>query len=462
MQALFHEVNSLDQACYTHFHLTPDLLMEHAAHSIASYIQNGFALDTRITIIAGNGHNGADGLALARLLHLDYDVSVLEYKEQKTALGLLQKKRTVAVGVNFISELKPCDIIVDAIFGTGLNRVLDKSACKMVSQMNSSEAFKIAVDIPSGILCDGRCSDEVFKADVTITMGALKSSLFSDGAKDFTGAIKVANLGVSRKLYESKTDMFVLEAEDIKLPSRLKSNTHKGTFGHACFISGEKEGASIMAGLAASAFGVGLVTLISEEKKQLPFELMHSNEIAENCTALCLGMGLGYFSDDLYKKVLEFKKPLLIDADLFYDEKIIDFLDRDIVLTPHPKEFCALLKLLKLADITVKSLQEQRLDYVNLFISHYPKVTLLLKGAHVIIAHQKNIYINPLGSSVLSKGGSGDVLCGLVTALLAQGYESIDAAISASIAHTLAGKRVLKSSYAVTPKDLIESVGHLE
>ena len=462
MQALFHEVNSLDQACYTNFHLTPDLLMEHAANSIANYIQKQFPFNTKVLIITGSGHNGADGLALARLLHLDYDVSVFEYKEQKSELGLLQKKRALAVNVDFISEIKQCDIIIDALFGTGLNRVLDKEALALVSQLNSVQAFKIAMDIPSGILSDGRCSDEVFKADVTITMGALKSSLFSDAAKDFTGEIEVANLGVSRKLYESETDKFVLEAEDMKLPSRKSSNTHKGSFGHACFISGEKEGASIMAGLAALEFGAGLVTLVSEEKKQIPFGLMQSKEIAKNCTALCLGMGLGNFTSDLHKKVAEFKKPLVIDADLFYDEKVIDLLDKDVILTPHPKEFCALLKILKLADISTQSLQEKRMHYVELFISHYPKVTLLLKGAHVIIAHKKNIYINPLGSSVLSKGGSGDVLCGLITALLAQGYENVDAVITASLAHALAGSKVAKSSYAVTPKDLIESVGHLE
>lgn len=462
MQALFHEVNSLDQACYTHFHLTPDLLMEHAANSIANYIQKHFPPSKKILIVTGSGHNGADGLALARLLHRDYDVSILEHKEQRSELGLLQKKRALSIDVDFISKVEENDIIVDAIFGTGLNRLLDDEALKMVSKMNSVQAFKIAVDLPSGILSDGRCSDAVFNADVTITMGALKSALFSDGAKDFTGEIKVANLGVSRKLYESQTDMFVLEQEDMRLPSRLKSNTHKGSFGHACFISGEKEGASIMAGLAASAFGTGLVTLVREERKELPFELMQSHEIAENATALCLGMGLGEFSDALYHKVLAFEKSLVLDADLFYDEKIVAFLQQDVILTPHPKEFCALLKLLKLADITTKSLQERRLEYVNLFISHYPKVILLLKGAHVIIADKKNIYINPLGRSLLSKGGSGDVLCGLITALLAQGYKSVDAAITASLSHAIAGNRVNKSSYAVTPKDLIESVGHLE
>jgi len=462
MRALFHEVNSLDQACYTNFHLTPDLLMEHAANAVALYMQKYFSPKQKIFIMTGSGHNGADGLALARLLCMDYDVHVFEYKQQKSELGQLQKKRAQAVGVKFVDTLDISDIFVDAMFGTGLNRILDAHALGLITEINSISAIKIAVDMPSGILSDGRCSEDVFCADVTITMGALKSALYSDGAKDFTGEIKVANLGVNRKLYEAPTHMYVLEAEDMKLPSRKKSNTHKGSFGHACFISGEKEGASIMAGLAAHSFGSGLVTLIHEKDKLIPFELMQSQTIAQNCTALCAGMGLGTYSDVLHEKLKAFDGKVLLDADLFYEKKIKDLLDRDVVLTPHPREFCALLKILEIIDIDIKTLQEHRLKYVELFLSHYPQVTLLLKGAHVIIANKNNIYINPLGTSVLSKGGSGDVLCGLVTALLAQGYESIDAAISGSLAHTQAGNKVEKSSYAVTPRDLIERVGQLE
>jgi len=461
MQALFHEVNTLDRACYTNFHLTPDLLMEHAANSVAQLIKDNFS-KTTILIICGSGHNGADGLALARLLCLDYDVCVFEYKEQSSELGLMQKKRAEAVGVRFIDELEDAEIIVDALFGTGLNRFLDDKAVALISTLNSYKGYKIALDIPSGILSDGRCSQEVFKADRTITMGALKSALYSDAAKDFTGDISVSDLGVSRKLYESKSDMYVLELEDMKLPSRKMSNTHKGSFGHACFISGEKKGASIIAGMAAYAFGSGLVTLISGKERQIPFELMQSKDIATNCTALSVGMGLGTYSEDLEQKLHDFDKALLIDADLFHDERIKNLLHRDVVLTPHPREFCALLKVLGLADIETKSLQEDRFKYVKLFISHYPQVTLLLKGAHVMIANKNNIYINPLGSSVLSKGGSGDVLAGLITALLAQGYSSIDATTSASIAHTQAANRIAKSSYAITARDLIESVGHLE
>ena len=211
MQALFHEVNTLDQACYNNYNLSPDLLMEHAANSIAQYILKNFPLYSKLMIITGSGHNGADGLALARLLAHDYDVNVYEYKEQKSELGLLQKERASLVGVHFLDTV-PCDatVAVDAMFGTGLSRVLDSDAVELIKEINMLSGFKIAVDIPSGVLNDGRCSEAVFRADKTITMGALKVALYADAAKDFTGKISVANLGVSRALYESDSDMFLL------------------------------------------------------------------------------------------------------------------------------------------------------------------------------------------------------------------------------------------------------------
>jgi hydroxyethylthiazole kinase-like uncharacterized protein yjeF len=463
MQRLFDEVNTLDEACYEKYHLTPDLLMEHAALSVATYIRDHFSLQSKVLIITGSGHNGADGLAVARLLNRDYDVNVFEYKEQKSELGQAQKQRAVSTGVSFLETICcDADIIVDALFGSGLNRVLDEISAELMDEVNMLKAFKIAVDVPSGILSDGRCSSAAFAADVTISMGALTTSLYSDAAKDLTGEIRVADLGVSRSLYETTSPMYVLDVEDMRLPLREHSNTHKGSFGHANFICGNKSGAAIMAGLSALNFGAGLVTLISHEPRTIPFELMQSKEIVRNCTVLCLGMGLGAYDDRLHDSVMKFQMPLVIDADLFYDEKIRALLAKEVILTPHPKEFSSLLKITGLADIDVATLQENRLKYVKLFMASFPQVVLLLKGANVIIASQNNIYINPHGSAVLSKGGSGDVLSGLITALLAQDYSPIEAAITASLAHATAGNRVEKSSYAVTPKDLINQVAFLE
>merc|ERR1711879_143206 len=189
--------------------------------------------------------------------------------------------------------------------------------------------------------------------------------------------------------------------------------------------------------------------------------IMQIHKLSENCTAIALGMGLGRYEEKEIKEILNNDIPTIIDADLFYERVIIEALDKDVVLTPHPKEFCALLKLCDLADIDVPTLQENRFKYVEEFTRKYPKVVLLLKGANVIIAQKYKIYVNNIGSAVLAKGGSGDVLAGLVASLLTQGYSPLDAAISASLAHTMAAKRYKKNNYSLIPSDLVEEVKKL-
>ena len=139
-----------------------------------------------------------------------------------------------------------------------------------------------------------------------------------------------------------------------------------------------------------------------------------------------------------------------------------DLLKRqNIVLTPHPKEFCTLLKRCSLADISVDELQKERFRYVEMFAKAFPDATLLLKGANVIIAAGERFFINPHGTNVLAKGGSGDVLSGLAGSLLAQGAEPLDAAVNASLAHTAAAALWEKNGYAMTPSDLIENLALL-
>ena len=153
--------------------------------------------------------------------------------------------------------------------------------------------------------------------------------------------------------------------------------------------------------------------------------------------------------------------PKIIDADLFYDKLICEILNQEIVLTPHPKEFCSLLKLCDIADISVDVLQNNRFLYVEKFCTKYPNVVLLLKGANVIISKDKKLFINNLGTAILSKGGSGDVLSGLIGSLLAQGYSTLDSAIISSLAHSLASRNYDKNNYSLSPSDLIEEIKKL-
>jgi len=462
MKYLFDEVGSLDKKCYEQFYLTEDILMEHAAQGIADFIYKKFKINQSILIVSGSGNNGADGIALARILQEDFNIYLYIASEPKNDLAKLQLKRAKAVGVNIINNLTKTDIIVDSLFGTGLNKPLNEKSKKIIKELNSYDAIKIACDIPSGLEASGYVQDISFKADFTLTMGALKKSLFSDSAKNIVGKIKVINLGVSKKLYENKSNWQLLQKSDLKPPFRDKPNTHKGSFGHLNVLAGEKLGAGVLASLAAFRYGTSLVTLIHQNDNiNIPYHIMHDYTLSKNATAIASGMGLGiHFQDDTLKKFLiDSKIPKVIDADLFYHPLIIKILkQKNIVLTPHPKEFVQLLKQIDLADIDIKTLQDNRFYYVELFAKKYPDIVLLLKGANMIISYKNQFYINPLGSNKLSKGGSGDILSGLIGSLLAQGYLAKDAAIQGSLALSVASNGYKKNNYAMTPNDIIKKL----
>lgn len=461
MKKVFDEVRSLDKRAVEKFYLSEDILMEHASISLQNYIVKKFKKDKEILIVCGSGNNGADGVALARLLHKRFEVSLYVVKEPKTEIGKLQLKRAKAINVSFVQDIFEADVIVDCLFGTGLNKSLDDKSVALINRLNSFKSFKIACDIPSGIDSFGRVLQTAFKVDLTITMGALKTALFSDSAKDYIGDIKVASLGVENELFQTPTNKFLLQKRDLKLPFREKKSSHKGDFGHLNVISGEKLGASIIASKAAFSFGAGLVTIINESEQIIPEYIMQSRDISKNCTAIAIGMGLGDIQDEKLEKILKQDVAKVFDADLFYNPIILKYLDEKVVLTPHPKEFVSLLKMSNIANISVAKLQESRFLYVEKFCKKYPKVVLLLKGANVIISQDKNIYINRFGSSNLSKGGSGDVLSGLIASLLAQSYKPLEATISASLAHTLASKKYRKNSYSLKPQDIIKALKRL-
>ena len=463
MQKLFDEVGSLDRRCYDEFGLSEDILMEHAADGMADYIRAKFPKNSKIIVVCGSGNNGADGIVLSRLLVGDYDIHAFYVNEFKSDMAKLQQKRAHAVGVKTTIELNECDVVVDAVFGTGFNGNLDYEEKAVMQTINKLDAYKIACDVPSGLKSSGECDENIFVADVSLTMGALKKSMFADNAKEFVGEIVVLDLGVTRNVYETPSNWHLLCLDDLKLPHRNQKDSHKGTYGHLALACGEKKGASTLSAKAALRFGTGLVTLVGYKDVKTPNAIMHSNKLPANTTALAIGMGLGdEFSKEELDNFLDNSLPLIADADIFYMDVLDEILVREeIVLTPHPKEFVALLKHTKLAEINVAELQKHRFKYAELFCSNFPNATLVLKGANVIIGKDEKFFINPHGTPILAKGGSGDVLSGLVAALLAQGYTPLNAAINASLAHAKLALNYTGADFSLTPDDLIRGIGKL-
>ena len=352
-------------------------------------------------------------------------------------------------------EITSADCIIDGIFGSGLNKPISSEICEILSLANSAKSLKIAVDIPSGIDKFGRILGGAFCADLTIAMGALKLALFSDGAKDQVGRIKVANLGISRSNFERGSEYFLLQKSDLKLPLRRKQNTNKGDFGHTYVVSGQMSGAAQMAALAAHAIGSGLVSVVSDDPLNLSPILMQKSSFDAARVVVC-GCGLGERKIDL--AALR-DKSCVIDADLCYESEILSLLsdNSNLIITPHPKEFCSLLKIAGIADLSVSELQERRFEFARAWSDKFSGV-LVLKGANTLIAQAGIIYVCDKGSAALAKGGSGDVLAGLIGGLLAQGYSPLKASICGVLAHALAARAFAKNSYALNPLDLIEEV----
>ena len=350
-------------------------------------------------------------------------------------------------------EIINADCIIDGIFGSGLNKALSSEICEILSLANGTKSLKIAVDIPSGIDKSGRVLGGAFCADLTIAMGALKLALFSDGAKDYVGQIKVANLGISRSNFEERSEYFLLQKSDLKLPLRRKQNTNKGDFGHTYVVSGQMSGAAQMAALAAHAIGSGLVSVVSDEPLNLSPILMQKSSFNAARVVVC-GCGLGERKVDL--AALR-DKSCVIDADLCYKREILSLLNANsnLIITPHPKEFCSLLKIAGIADLSVSELQERRFELAQAWSDKFSGV-LVLKGANTLIAQEGIIYVCDKGSAALAKGGSGDVLAGLIGGLLAQHYSPLQASICGVLAHALAARAFAKNSYALNPLDLIE------
>ncbi|MCQ2949986.1 NAD(P)H-hydrate dehydratase [Helicobacter pylori] len=464
MLSVYEKVNALDKRALEELFLSEDVLMENAAMALERAVLQNASLGAKVIILCGSGDNGGDGYALARRLMGRFKVLVFEMKLAKSPMCQLQKERAKKVGVAIKAwEEKnkdlECDVLVDCVVGSAFKGELEPFLD--FESLSQKARFKIACDIPSGIDSKGRVDKRAFKADTTISMGAIKSCLLSDRAKDYVGELKVGHLGVFNQIYEIPTDTFLLEKSDLKLPLRDRKNAHKGDYGHAHVLLGKHSGAGLLSALSALSFGSGVVSVQALEceitSNNKPLELVFCENFPKKLSAFALGMGLENIPKD-FKKWLGLA-PCVLDAGVFYHKEALQALEKEVILTPHPKEFLSLLKSVGI-NVSMLELLDNKLEIARDFSQKYPKVVLLLKGANTLIAHQGRVFINHLGSVALAKAGSGDVLAGLIVSLLSQNYTPLDAAINASLAHALAGLE-FKNNYALTPLDLIEKIKRL-
>lgn len=464
MQKVFESPAELEKQAKTNYSIPPYLMMENAANALNVFIRQIHPEKCTVQILCGKGNNGADGYALARLLIPDYSVQIIqtelpaseECKTEQKMFSLMQKS------IPDYNEKIPSDelIIVDCIYGTGFHGELPDNIKKIIESANKTKAIKIACDIPSGLF---------FKADYTITMGEQKLQLFSDKAKEVCGIINVADLGIPRAVLESSADTNInlIEKNDLNLPLRKKRNSHKGTYGHTVVFAGEKSGAAILSATAAMHFGSGLTTILKTENSNLEQfkispELMINTVLPKKTTAILAGPGLGELTENLISMIANAGVPVCLDADVLSSPKLKFLLEKltaqKVVITPHLAELTRVLNSDSYDVAKLSSNAELRIKACKEITSAFPNVTVVSKSANTFIIEKGDTFIITDGCQNLSKGGSGDILAGMITALLAQGYSAKEASITACEQHALAARTFGEEAYNLTPLELISKI----
>ena len=446
-------------------------LMERAAKKVAATIIQHYDNSRGIIVFAGPGNNGGDALATARLLALEnYKVEVYLFNpnDHLSADCEANKQRLDAlpnISFNEVTskfeppQLNNDDIIIDGLFGIGLNKPLSGGFAALVQFINTAAVEVIAIDMPSGLFCnDNSDNRNIIRATRTITFHSPKLSQLLVDNQEYIGKLEVVDIGLSEeKSKELYSDFEIVEAEQVA--AMIKSRNafgHKGSFGHALLIAGHygMAGAAVLAAKASLRSGLGKLTLHTPIKNNdilqtaIP-EAILSHDFSETIfttavssdayNAICLGPGLGKEPDTalavLEQLQMSKKAPLVVDADalniLGEHKSWLQELPPATILTPHPAEFRRIQSGSTDAFILLVDAQTlaQRLNIIVILKGHYT----------AICAPNGKTFFNSTGNSGMATAGSGDVLSGIITSLLAQQYSPLEASLLGVYLHGLAG-----------------------
>lgn len=468
-------------------------LMERASRALVKAISERWDANTPITVFAGPGNNGGDALAVSRLLAgKGYKVEVYLFNTTGTLSPDCNTNKEKLAGIaNIIfhevtSQFTPPTltanhVVIDGLFGSGLNKALSGGFAAVVKYINASSATVVAIDIPSGLMGEDNTynvQSNIIRANLTLSLQLPKLAFLFAENEPYVGEWQLLEIGLSEDAMEDMdTDFQLLENED--MPYLLKSRNkfaHKGDFGRALLIAGSQgmAGASVLAAKACLRSGVGLLTV------HVPFcnnnivqtsvpEAMTQIDISETCfasaidtddyQAVAIGPGLGKAAETeaaLMEQIAACQTPMVVDADavnlLGEKRSYIGRLPKGSILTPHPKE---LERLVGKCQNSYERLMKAR------ELAKTANVHIILKGAYsAIIAPDGKCWFNTTGNPGMATGGSGDVLTGILLALLAQGYETGTAARLATYVHGLAGDIASKKQGVIgmTAGDIISKL----
>ena len=465
-------------------------LMERAASKVYEwFMKRCKTKEVSVKIFCGIGNNGGDGLALARMLFFTGiipQVFVVRFSDKMSRDCEVNfnrlKEETETPMYDIFSEddfplINEKDIVVDAIFGSGLNRNIEGFAAELIKHLNDNNAIRIAIDIPSGLLACGS-QPSIFKADYTLSFQFPKLAFMFPENDAFVGRWEVLDIGLHKDFIDNVETLNFYTTEDMAMPILRKRTkfSHKGTYGHALLVAGSsgKTGAALLAAEACLRTGVGLLTAHLPKDALLPMQIYlpeamtsidksetHCTEIDDIIpyTAIGVGPGLGKNAETatLLKKIIqEATQPLVLDADalniISENPTWLSFLPDNMILTPHPKEF---ERLFGKTNNSYERLELQR----KMSVTH--NIIIVLKGAHTAITFPNGTcFFNSTGNPGMATAGSGDVLTGMILSLLAQRYTPQEAALLGVYLHGKAGDEAAKEmgENSMIARDMIKSL----
>jgi NAD(P)H-hydrate epimerase len=488
------QIKEIDSYTIKHEPIASIDLMERASVQLFNWITGRFGISEHFVIFAGTGNNGGDGLALARMLgYYGYMadvqfVSVSDIISSDCSLNLNRLQNVTNVTINTIKDISQFpiigsdDIVIDAIFGSGLTRPVTGLPAEVIKMINISEALVISIDLPSGLFGEDNSNNSntgIIRADYTLTFQFPKLSFMFPENAGFVGEWIVLPIGLDdNAIRKSVSPYSLLLSGDILplLKSRNKFD-HKGTYGHGLLIAGSegKMGAAVLGAGAALRSGIGLITChipsggnliiqstVSESMVVSDRSEKYISEIGslENFTAVGIGPGIGTAPETqkaLFDVLSSCKKPIVIDADalniLSMNKEWLSLIPSGSILTPHPKEFERLFG---------KSIDSYERLQKQIAFSEKFNCIIVCKGANTTLSTPSgDVFFNSTGNPGMATGGSGDVLTGIILSLLAQGYSPVNAAITGVYLHGLAGDIAAgESCYeSIIASDIINCIG---
>ena len=480
------QIREADEFTIKHQPIASTDLMENACRAFVDWFVDHFHGPYSILVVCGTGNNGGDGLGIARLLHkkkYDVQVIVIRISQSQSAdfnknLSRLPKMIKIAtIGESDPIEFPESEIIIDAIFGSGLSRPLEGVMADAILELNNKKSIRIAVDCPSGFMMDSTLSsDPCIRADHTVTFQVPKLSFLFPQSFPLVGHWHLVDIGLDKNFIEnSESNYFLIDKESVGKIIRPRSKfNHKGNYGHSLIMAGSlgKIGANILATKAALRAGGGLVTSLTPScgyvslQTAVPEAMVISdpglNELTqlpdlESFNAVGIGPGMGTSEKTIELIAILFKSGfsnIVLDADainiISSNQTLQNLVPNGSILTPHPGEFK------RLAGEWANDFE--KLDKQKALASKLNSI-IILKGAHTSIALPGGeVYFNCTGNPAMATGGSGDVLTGIITGLLAQGYSPKDASILGVYWHGLAGDYALESRSTIIASDIIEAL----